>query len=233
LRGGLAQFWRTDRGLTALLTSLVAVVFVMPTLMTRGETPSFLVHVGFQVFLTLIFISGVSASAPNRAVLVVAGVVVGAAIALFWVHHLVPGPRTGASRAAVGTLACVLLVVLVARRVLAEGPITFHRIRGAVAVYLLLGLAWANLYELIEQLSPGAFHLPEPPASHDELVGSLGYYSFVTLTTMGYGDILPVHPAARSAAVLEALVGQLFPAILIARLVAMELTARDRDRASK
>ena len=228
MRGGFAQFWRTDGGLSALLASLVTVIFVMPTLMTHDAASSLLVHVGFQVLLTLIFVSGVSASAPShRGALVLAGTVIGAAIVLFWVHYVAPGARTAALRAVAGTLACILLVVLVVRRVFAQGPITFHRIRGAVAVYLLLGLAWTNLYELVEQVSPGAFHLPQAPASHDELVGSLGYYSFVTLTTAGYGDILPIHPVARSAAILEALVGQLFPAILIARLVAMELACRE------
>jgi voltage-gated potassium channel Kch len=54
------------------------------------------------------------------------------------------------------------------------------------------------------------------------------YFSIVTLTTLGYGDITPVHPFARSLAMLEALTGQLFPAILIARLVSMELVVRDR-----
>ena len=99
-------------------------------------------------------------------------------------------------------------------------------------MYLLLGVAWAGIYELIGGIWPGAFRFSEAPRSRAELTASLAYYSFVTLTTMGYGDITPLHPAARSAAILEALTGQLFPAILIGRLVAMELSARERGAGS-
>jgi hypothetical protein len=87
---------------------------------------------------------------------------------------------------------------------------------------------WAGVYETIHGIWPDAFRFTDPPQNRTEVTTSLAYYSFVTLTTMGYGDITPVHPTARSAAVVEALVGQLFPAILIARLVAMELATRER-----
>jgi ion channel len=95
--------------------------------------------------------------------------------------------------------------------------------------YMLIGLTWAGMYEIIHGVWPGAFRFSEPvPERRIDLATSLAYFSFVTLTTMGYGDITPLHPVARSAAILEALVGQLFPAILIARLVSMELAARER-----
>ena len=84
----------------------------------------------------------------------------------------------------------------------ARGPhLTLQRIQGAVAVYLLLGVAWAGIYELIGGIWPGAFRFSEAPRSRAELTASLAYYSFVTLTTMGYGDITPLHPVARSAAI--------------------------------
>src|SRR5262249_17997158 len=157
-------------------------------------------------------------------------IVFGAAIALYWVDYFVP--RAGLRlAAALGRLVTVVLVtVLVTRHVVRrEGSITIHRIQGAVAVYLLLGLTWAGIYEIIHDVWPGAFRFSEPvPEARIDVATSLAYYSFVTLTTMGYGDITPMHPVARSAAILEALVGQLFPAILIARLVSMELAGRER-----
>ena len=113
---------------------------------------------------------------------------------------------------------CGVVLALVIRR----GPITTRRIEGAIAVYLLLGFSWAQAYELIELWHPGAF------TGAVDGRGSLPwtYYSFVTLTTMGYGDIMPVHPLARAAAVLEALTGQLYLTILLARLVSLELQSR-------
>ncbi len=87
-------------------------------------------------------------------------------------------------------------------------------------MYLLLGFIWAHAYELVALWHPGAFA--------GAVDGSLPwtYYSFVTLTTVGYGDITPVHPLARAVAVLEALTGQLYLAIMLARLVSLELQSR-------
>jgi hypothetical protein len=105
------------------------------------------------------------------------------------------------------------------------GVVTFHRVQGSVAVYLLLGLAWAHAYFLVALIHPGAFNTP-PAADGINEMPQFVYYSFVTLTTVGYGDITPIHPFARSLATLEALVGQLYPAILIARLVSLEIQGR-------
>jgi hypothetical protein len=113
-------------------------------------------------------------------------------------------------------VALMLLLAIVLVLTLRDGPITWHRIQGAVAAYLLLGVAWAQAYSLVALLRFGAFSgavIPE-----DGLRGFL-YFSFVTLTTVGYGDVLPVHPAARSLAMLEAVTGPLYLAILVARLV--------------
>jgi Ion channel. len=94
-----------------------------------------------------------------------------------------------------------------------------HRVQGAVAVYLLFGLIWAFAYDFVILHAPQAFHADELTVQHGPLTPTLIYFSFTTLTTVGYGDITPIHPIARSLAMLEAFVGQLFPAILIARLV--------------
>jgi hypothetical protein len=218
------SFWRTDVGLSVLLASLVTVIFFTPTLMSRRDALSFAAQV---FFINAVFVSGITVSARDRTTAMAASAIVAVTVALVVFHHFAPSPRTSASRAAAGAISCAMLAVLVLRRVFLEGPITIRRIQGAVAVYLLLGLAWTNIYQLIEALIPGAFRITVEGA---DVLSSLGYFSFVTLTTVGYGDITPVHPAARSAAVMEALVGQLFPAVLLARLVAMELESRTRGR---
>ena len=91
------------------------------------------------------------------------------------------------------------------------------------------GLAWAGLYQLLLMWHPDAIRFPTGEASQQAVV----YFSFTTLTTLGYGDIVPVHPLARSLAYLEAIVGPLFVAVLIARLVALQVTSETENRAAK
>jgi hypothetical protein len=123
-------------------------------------------------------------------------------------------------------LSLVLFLVVVLGQTLRPGPITFHRIQGAVAAYLVLGILWAHVYALLAHLHPGAFSGPLSPADGPR---AFFYFSFVTLTTVGYGDVLPVHPAARSLAMLEAVTGSLYLSILVARLVSQAVASDQRS----
>lgn len=110
-----------------------------------------------------------------------------------------------------------------------SGPITGDRIRGAVAAYLLVGLAFVFAYRLVDDASPGALSIGPIGPGLRHGAQNLAYFSFVTLTTVGYGDITPVHPAARILAIAEALIGQLYPAILIGRLVSLQISSRTEN----
>ncbi len=156
---------------------------------------------------------------------VVAAVVVGGLV-LHWTTYFITAAPLEKAENILIIVALLLMAGVITVKVFQEGPITFYRIQGAVAVYLLLGVAWAKVYALVETLRPGAFHLGAATGGH--LGAKLIYYSFITLTSVGYGDITAVHPFARSLSTMEALVGQLFPVILIARLVAMELAQSKR-----
>lgn len=114
--------------------------------------------------------------------------------------------------------------------VLRASRVTPEQIAGAICVYLLLGFTWASIYSAVDRLNPDAFAQPAEAAddpARRESSGEFIYFSFVTLTTLGYGDITPVSPAARTFAWLEAVVGQLFLAVLIARLVALGVAHRE------
>lgn len=128
--------------------------------------------------------------------------------------------------AALTQLYLLLVVVVVLRQVFRRGPINAHRVQGAVVAYLLLGIAWAFAYQMVEIIHPSSFRSLRFHPDDPHIPADLVYFSFSTLSTVGYGDIAPLHPAARSIATAEALVGQLFPTVLIARLVAMELESR-------
>jgi hypothetical protein len=106
----------------------------------------------------------------------------------------------------------------VATHVLASGPVDKNRIAGAVCIYMIAAVIWAYLYTVINQLAPGSFNGLEAMALEKQ-IAELLYFSFVTLTTLGYGDMSPAHPFARWLAQAEAIFGQLYIAILIATLV--------------
>jgi hypothetical protein len=120
------------------------------------------------------------------------------------------------------------LTWVVAHAVYAPGRISYHRLQGAVVVYLNLGTIFAAVFSLIWDLSPTAFaNLPAATGAPDELAAML-YFSLTTLTTTGYGDIVAIDPFARSLANLESIIGQFYLAITVARLVTLELEDRRR-----
>ncbi len=113
------------------------------------------------------------------------------------------------------------LIVLLSRMVIASDEITSNTLYGAVCLYLLLGILWATLYGFINEAFPGAIFsgmLPDAYHHHKEINEFL-YFSYTTLTTLGYGDITSVTPVGRIIAVFEAMTGQLFLAFLVARLI--------------
>lgn len=215
----LTPFWETDRSLTLLLGLLLLVIFVIVPLAGLGRPGALLYH---SVFV-LLLLSGIAAVARTRAWFRVLTVVVVLAIGARAVALVLPQQEALVARAAVSMIFCALLTFVIGERVLRRGPINHYRIQGAVAVYLLIGVLFAHAYDLVYQLSPGAFAFETAPGNDDELVARLVYFSFATLTTVGYGDITALHPSARSLAMLEALLGQLFPAVLIARLVGLSI----------
>jgi len=121
----------------------------------------------------------------------------------------------------------LILVVMTLRHTFRPGPISVHRVMGGVAAYLLIGLTWAFGYKMVMEERPDAIHFQSSIAGSPTGEPSrLIYFSFATLTSVSYGDAYPIHRIARSMAMAEALIGQLYPSILIATLVGMALQAR-------
>jgi Ion channel len=120
-----------------------------------------------------------------------------------------------------------ILVVMTLRQTFRPGLVSVYRVMGGVAAYLLIGLTWAFGYKLLMEERPNAIHFQTfiggiPTSEPSRLI----QFSFSTLTSVSYGDAYPVHRIARSLATAEALIGQLYPAILIATLVGMSLQSR-------
>ncbi len=218
-----SQVWWQEWGLSAMLVFLVLALFVALPLEALGVVSATVVGVA----MTFLFVAGVVAMAGRGWITGVVAVAALASLVVRWLSLTLPEAGLEVLDVVLAMIALALLTAFMLRHVFREGSITADRIRGAIAVYLLIGVLWCLAYQLLDYLSPGSFHFPETTRPMlGRLSHRLAYFSFVTLTTVGYGDITPVHPVARSLASAEALVGQLYPAILIARLVSLQISTR-------
>ena len=119
---------------------------------------------------------------------------------------------------------CSVILKVILSFVIQDEQITTDKIFGAICVYLLIGLLWAFLYGVIEAIFPGSFSFGQDVLFDPSKYSHFIYYSFTTLTTLGYGDIIPLSAPAQSCSTLEAITGQLYVAILIARLVGLHIS---------
>jgi voltage-gated potassium channel len=122
------------------------------------------------------------------------------------------------------TLYLLTSAVIAFRHLFSHGAITTNHLLGAMTVYLLIGISWALMLGVTDRLLPGAFR----GATTNDL-GDFVYLSFVTLATLGFGDIVPVHPVARTLVYVEAVAGQFYVAILVANLVGRYVAAARED----
>ncbi|MEP7329371.1 MAG: potassium channel family protein [Betaproteobacteria bacterium] len=220
------RYCRGDGSLTIAVGLLILFAFVLYPMVEVGALRRVWLDLTFGLFMALgaafVFeprpIVRLFLTALATAVLVSVGEIF---FAYSWLFAL---------RAAATTIACVLLGWLLLVRVMRDGRMNVNRIMGAVGSYLLIGVVFAQLYRLLAWDIDGAFAIGGNPANFEAIHNLLSYYSFITLTSTGYGDITPVHPYARSLATLEALSGNLFLTVLVARLVGLEMGWREEQR---
>ena len=221
LRLDMSEFWSGDLGLTLVTISVTILIFVVTPLRDAGLRG----RIFFDVIVEVLMIYGAIAANPSRVFRAfVIATVLGTAVVLA-AGRLHPTPFLHLFGSVLATITLLLYVRIVLLVMFRAGPVTWSRIQGGVCAYLLLGMAWASGFQFLEQLRPGSFHFVSAPADLDQLTSKLTYFSFATLTTIG-SDITPVYPFARSLTTAEAVVGQLFPAILIGALVAMAMQSR-------
>jgi len=205
------QFWSHERGPYALLFLLVFTLFILgPLLSARLIGPLIL-----EIAVAAVLISGAHTATKRTSVRLLA-IVVGLLSVVIRASGLFSGLTTQAVESLLSAGMLIALALLMGRTFIIQERDQARRIVGAVTIYLLLGLMWTRLYQFLESVNPGSFHFPAGEGSN---AAALTYFSFVTLATLGYGDITPVSVIARDLAVLEAIMGQLYLVILISRLV--------------
>ena len=227
--GYLTESWSEERKLTGLVIALTFdTVIGYPLVSVIGSSVA--IQITNDLVLSAVLFLGLFALTHHKIIrMVLVGIIlivisIRSARFVFGAHLLLGWDIF------LSLVALIAFVSVTLRYVYKEGPVTSERILAAVAAYLLITLAFALGYMLISFLIPGAFGFQDKaPNIDDPRFGYIfHYFSISTVTTLGYGDIVPVHPFARTLATAEALVGQLFPAILLARLVSLSVVDRER-----
>jgi hypothetical protein len=196
----------------AVLCYLLAFPFLQP-----------FVHFRLVLSLTLTFvlISAVYAVSGHKRTTIIASVLAVIWGLLQWASNIVQGPVL---EVADSSIAILFLGYIIYKALIFFGQskkVDFNIVSASVVVYLLMALLWAETYTLIEIASPGSFNFA---VTINDAGGSrFTYFSFVTITTLGYGDIIPASNMARVAAMVEAFVGQVYLVVLVARMVGMHL----------
>ena len=206
--------------LTLLTVVLTLMIFVCAPLQAAGI---FLFQT-FAIAGLLVIIGGALLISSNPIALGLMSFAFIANLVVFFLRLYYSWPYNLYLLAGAWLIIAVTLGIVVARAVFGGGRITYHRIVGAILLYLLIAVTFATLFAFVGLSISDAF---KGIAFEDNsaLASSLFYLSFVTLTSTGYGDIVPLHPLARSLCNIESIIGQLYPATILARLVTLELRA--------
>ena len=209
---------RSDWLLTVLTGVLVLLIFLVAPLQAMGITAFHL----FAICLLLAIIGAMVIISNNPTALILMSMALVANIAVFFLRLYYPVPFHLHILASAWLVIAGTLGIVVTQAVFRRGRVTYHRIVGAILLYLLIAMAFATLFAFVglsdkEAIKGITFD------DDQSLASALFYMSFVTLTSTGYGDIVPIHPLARSLCNIESVIGQLYPATLLARLVTLEL----------
>ena len=215
---------RREAALTLMLVVQCAAIFIAAPLAARGIAAA---RYATETFMLLF---GVLVIAITRGRAATAGAAILVSCVLAIVVYNLEFPSALTEQLADGGSLVVLGLVgyVVARAVFAPGSVTAHRLLGAVVLYLNIGLCFSAIFRILRDVDAGAFAGIPPEAVGPEAFAALVYFSLVSLTSVGFGDIVPIHPFARSLTSLEAVIGQLYPATLVAALVTQHLETRRR-----
>ena len=211
----------TQVGRYALLVALLVDIFAVPPLVTTGALAPWTQATAFSITLLV----ALYALRPHGAMRALMIGIVGAALAARWAFLGFGAKGLLVAEAIAAVVATAGFALLLLQDAFSKGKFP-DRLLTVLLAYILVGAAWAEIFGFLDILYPGALQLPGGALSFSEFI----YFSFSTLTSLGYGDIVPVHPMARSLAVLEALTGQIFLVAIVSRFVRLGLSiARDSE----
>ena len=179
-----------------------------------------------DVFLTAVFIYAAYSISRNKFLLALAIGLALPAIASTWLKPFVKAQWFAISAGLCDVAFIATIAIAILTYIFRQKEVTADVIAGAIVVYLLMAVMWSQIYVVLEVAQPGSFNYPDGVS--DSMPALLRYFSLVTITTVGYGDITPATHAARAFANLESVVGQLYLVILVAWLVGMHVSMKSK-----
>jgi len=179
-----------------------------------------------DVFLTAIFIFIINSIRLKRSQTIIASVLVLPLIVATWSTYFVEINPLSLLTKIFGALFFSYAAINILRIIVKSEKVTRETIFAEIVAYLLIALMWAFLYMILERVSPGSFSFPEKGFRNESM--RFEYFSFITITTLGYGDITPVTDKATALALIEAVVGQIYLVVLVAWLVGMHVSQKSR-----
>lgn len=187
-------------------------------------------HLVLSFLFSLVLLAAVFAVSDRKRTLAIALVLAVPAITARWINHFRPDLIPSSVFLVCALLLLAYVIGHLLHFVLRAPVVTAEVLCGSIAAYLMLGLMWTVAYWLVDQLTPGGAFSFNTNGAGQSINGFTGFYfSFITLSTVGYGDITPVSRFARWLAALEAMTGLLYVAVLIARLVSLYSHAKSDD----
>lgn len=211
----LNRLWDQESGLSGMLILLFVMHFVLIPMF--GSYSSFLVIL--NVFWMMFLMAGIFALSKSTKQALMISIVPVLFIVFNWINAFNLTPFTILMDLVLSITTFLLLIVLVLIKVFEPGPITAYRVIGSVVVYMLMANIWAIVYQFFHLNIEGSFQVTLPAFESNSLDANFMYFSYITITTTGFGEIVPLHPMARALVQVEALIGVLYPVILIGRLV--------------
>jgi len=177
------------------------------------------INILMGILFSLILISGIYTISEKKLVLIIGLLIALPTLVAQWSLYFLKIPSLELVHRIFGAVFFAYVLIIMISYLFKEKNVTVEVITSAISVYFLIGLMWTFVFSLLEILHPGSFVLNSQSQVKD--IDQLFYYSFVTLTTIGYGDITALTPPAGSLSALEAMMGQIYLAVLVARLVGM------------
>ena len=180
------------------------------------------INILFDLFMSVILVAAVYAVSDDKRRAIFASLLGAPMLVFLWLSNYYTGDWIVIASSVFATSFFCYAIIRLLMFIFRESRVTKDVLFAAISVYLMMGIMWAGIYAFMSNLDPSSFYIGSFENKDPNFI--YAYYSFVTLTTLGYGDIAPMTDIAYSLAILEAIIGQLFLTVLIARLVALHIT---------